>query len=67
MKKVLFTITGLAGFCAAFGTAANGVFNGLTLLGIIVITASYAAIDRAGSPKPCTAGSRHTNTCTANV
>lgn len=59
MKKIVLTITALAGFAATFGTAANGTINGLTLLGIVVIAASFAGLDyenvrqnNIGSPKP---------------
>ena len=59
MKKIALALTALAGFAATFGTAANGTFNGLTLLGIVVIAASFAGLDKVnvrenniGSPKP---------------
>lgn len=59
MKKIVLTITALAGFAATFGTAANGTFNGLTLLGLVVVVASFAGLDyenvrqnNIGSPKP---------------
>lgn len=53
MKKIALTITALAGFCATFGTATHGIINGLTLLGIVVVAASFAGLDKLnGSPKP---------------
>ena len=58
MKKIVLELTALAGFCATFGTAANGTINGLTLLGLVVVAASFAGLDKLnvrqniGSPKP---------------
>lgn len=53
MKKFVLAITALAGFAATFGTAANGIFNGLTLLGIVVVAVSFAGLDKLnGSPRP---------------
>jgi hypothetical protein len=61
MKKIALALTALAGFAATFGTAANGTFNGLTLLGIVVVAASFAALEKTkrnvrenkiGSAKP---------------
>lgn len=53
MKKIALTLTALAGFCVTFGTATHGIFNGLTLLGIVVVAASFAGLDKLnGSPKP---------------
>ena len=57
MKKIALTITALAGFAATFGTAANGTINGLTLLGLVVVVASFAGLDKVNireniSPKP---------------
>lgn len=59
MKKLVLAITALAGFAATFGTAANGTINGLTLLGLVVVVASFAGLDKLnvrqnniGSPKP---------------
>ena len=61
MKKFALALTVIAGFAATFGTAANGTFNGLTLLGIVVVAASFAALEKTktnvrenniGSAKP---------------
>lgn len=53
MKKIALTLTALAGFCATFGTAAHGIFNGITLLGVVVVAASFAGIYKLNSsPKP---------------
>ena len=57
MKKFVLAITALAGFAATFGTAANGTINGLTLLGLVVVVASFAGLDKVNireniSPKP---------------
>ena len=62
MKRLFFTLTGCAGIALALFTAASGIVNGLTLLGIVAAAASFAAAEKTetnvrenkitGSPTP---------------
>lgn len=61
MKRLFFILTGYAGIALALFTAASGIVNGLTLLGIVAAAASFAALEKTktivrenkiGSAKP---------------
>lgn len=46
MKRLFFILTGYAGIALALFTAASGIVNGLTLLGIVAAAASFAAAEK---------------------
>lgn len=50
MKKLFCRLTGYAGIALALSTAATGVINGLTILGIITAAASFALVERTTKP-----------------